>query len=340
MANGDLVLVTGMSGFIAKHIVMALLDAGFRVRGTVRFASKREHMLKAFRQAGADVSRIDTVKADLLQDEGWEQAAAGCRYVLHVASPFPRRAPVDKFGLVDVARSGTLRVLFAAARTGAERVVVTSSVAAVYYGHEARRDTLFGEADFSDVGSASIGSYAVSKTLAERAAWEFAASNGLQLATVNPSVVLGPLLDNEHGTSVDILRMMMRGHLPFVPRIGIGVVDVRDVAEAHIRAMTHPEAAGRRFIVDGGNVTLVEAARVAGEAVPTVRGKLPKGCLPDFAVRVAGRFSTRARQIVPELGRIKHLDVEPARSLLGLSFRCSKEAIRATAESLFQRGLV
>jgi nucleoside-diphosphate-sugar epimerase len=134
--------------------------------------------------------------------------------------------------------------------------------------------------------------------------------------------------------------MMMRGHLPFVPRIGSGVVDVRDVAEAHIRAMTHPEAAGRRFIVDGGNVTLVEAARVAGEAVPTVRGKLPKGCLPDFAVRVAGRFSTRARQIVPELGRIKHLDVEPARSLLGLSFRCSKEAIRATAESLFQRGLV
>ncbi|GGD89723.1 dihydroflavonol-4-reductase [Aureimonas endophytica] len=340
MAEGDLVLLTGISGFIAKHVCVALLQAGYRVRGTVRYSSKREHTLRAFRALGLDQRRFEIVKADLTQDDGWDEAAAGCRCVLHVASPFPRRAPGDKLALADIAKGGTLRVLRAAERAGAERVVLTSSVAAIYYGHENRPDQIFTEADFSNVQSRSISAYALSKTLAETAAWDFSAKAGFDLVTINPSLVLGPLLDDEHGTSVHFVRMMMQGLLPVVPRITLGIVDVRDVAQAHVRALQRLEAAGRRFITSAGPLSFREMAAAIGRAVPQARWRLPKATLPDPVVRLAARVSSEAAQALPELGRIKHLDAGPATNILGVTFLPPEETVAATALSLAEHGLV
>lgn len=340
----DRVLLTGISGFIARHVALRLLQEGFDVRGTVRSAAKADGVREALEKAGGDVSRLEFVEVDLTKDAGWTDAAQGCRYVVHTASPFPASQSRDKFALVPVAKGGTLRVVEAARRAGVDRIVLTSSVVAIYYGHDDRADASFSETDWSNVKSRTISDYAVSKTEAERAAWaavtEAGEGGAPGLAVINPAFVLGPLLGDDIGTSAKIVAMMMKGKLPAVPDVSFGIVDVRDVAEAHLRAMTMPGAAGRRFILSADTLSILGIGRAIAEAEPSVAGKVPKFVLPDAVVKFVALFSSQARRSVPELGRIKTLDTRPARDVLGLTFRPPEQAVAAMAKSLRETGRV
>ena len=339
LPSTDRVLLTGASGFIAQHILLQLLAEGYAVRATVRSAAKAKLVRRNLQGQGADLSRLDFVELDLLDDRGWDAAMVGCRFVIHTASPFPAKLPRERFGLVPTARDGTLRVVDAAIRAGVERLVLTSSVAAIYYGHPDQAGRRFTEADWSNAESPTTSAYALSKTLAEQAAWARVAGTPLQLAVINPSVVLGPLLSEEVSTSTSLIRLMLRGRLPVVPNVSLGLVDVRDVAAAHLSAMTAPEAAGRRFIVSAGTRSLRAMGEVLAAVFPSYRWKLPHAVLPDIAVRVAALISPQAAQIVPELGAPKTLVAEAAAQVLGLSMRPAEDAIIATANSLIERRL-
>ncbi|UIJ73806.1 NAD-dependent epimerase/dehydratase family protein [Aurantimonas sp. HBX-1] len=336
----DTVLLTGISGFIAKHVALRLLERGYRVRGSVRSAGKGAEVRATLAHHGAQLDRLEIVEADLLADAGWAKAAAGCRFVVHTASPFPLTQPRDRFALVPAARQGTLRVIAAANAAGAERLVMTSSIVAVYQGHTGRTDARYGEADWSNIDDPSVGAYAVSKTVAECAAWEVARESGLELAVINPAFVLGPLLDADAGTSATLIAMMMRGRAPLVPDISFGIVDVRDVADAHVAAMERQAAAGRRFILSAGTRSLLEIGRHLAVTDPSLRRRVPRFVLPDSLVRAAALVSPQARLLVPELGRPKDLDAGPARSVLDIVFRQPEAAIAAMAASLKNCGIV
>ena len=337
--DGDRVLVTGASGFIAKHVVLNLLKSGHRVRGTVREPSKGEALRQTMLQYGVPVDRLSIVTADLTRDDGWDGAMSGCRAVVHTASPFPVSQPKDKFGLVPAARDGTIRVCRAAAREGVGRVVLTSSVASVLYGHPPR-GTAFGESDFSNVESPHISPYAVSKTLAEKAAWDLLGKTETELVTINPSLVFGPLLDGVAGTSARIVAMMMNGRVPALPNIRFGVVDVRDVAHAHVEAIDKPAAAGRRFLVSADTVPLREITRILARAYPAYARRLHCWTLPDWTVRAAARVSRQAAMLADELGAARELDTAPARDILGIRFRSVETAAVDLAASLIRFGLV
>ncbi|HEX2018682.1 MAG TPA: aldehyde reductase [Aurantimonas sp.] len=336
----DTILLTGISGFIAKHVALELLGAGYRVRGTVRTPEKAAEVQATLAGQGAPVDRLDIVEADLLAEAGWDSACQGCRFVVHTASPFPMVQPRDRFALVPAARQGTLRVIGAARKAGVERVVMTSSIVAIYQGHEGRADSRYTEADWTNTDSASVGAYAVSKTVAEKAAWEAARDAGLELAVINPAFVLGPLLDADIGTSATLVAMMMRGRLPIVPNVSFGIVDVRDVARAHLAAMVTEGAAGHRFILSAGTRSLMEIGRHLVDADPSLRRRVPRFVLPDIAVRAAARVSAQAKLVVPELGRAKEMVSDPARDSLAIVFRPPEEAIAATARSLRALGIV
>ena len=332
----QIVLLTGASGFIAKHIALQLLQAGYPVRGTVRSSQKGDKLRATLSKAGADVSRLEIVIADLTRDEGWDEAAAGCEFICHTASPFPSRQSKDKWALVPIARDGALRVIGAAGKAGVKRLVMTSSVVAIYYGHGRDHGPVYDESDWSNVEASDISDYAVSKTLAERAAWEESARLGLDMVAINPSLVAGPFLDEDTGTSVRLISMMMRGKLPVVPDISFGVVDVRDVAAAHVAALTAEGAVGRRFIVTAGSLTMLEIGQAIAAAVPASARKVPRFALPDFVVRAAAFFAPEARAAVPELGRRKQLVTDAAKTVLGFAPDDPRKAVAETATSLSQ----
>jgi len=336
MTDHTRVLVTGASGFIAKHIVLGLVEKGFRVRGTVRSTHKAAEVRGVLREAGADEAAFEPCVADLSRDEGWDEAVRDCRFVLHTASPFPATQPKEKFGLVSLARGGTLRVVEAAKRAGVERIVLTSSVAAVGYGHGGRGLQRYDATTFSNVASPDISPYAVSKTEAERAAWDAVSGSATSLVSINPALVLGPLLDGTLGTSATLVSLMMRGRLPAMPDLGFGIVDVRDVAEAHIRAMGTPAADGQRFLLSAGNMRLLELAEVLRQVYPDRASRLPRFRIPTQLIRVAAMVSSQARMLWAEVGSEKIYDSGQAGRVLGLTFRPPEEAVLALAETLIR----
>jgi nucleoside-diphosphate-sugar epimerase len=339
----ELVLVTGGSGFIGAHCILQLLNAGYRVRTTVR-SLKREADVRAMLRVGgaAPGESLSFVAADLMSDAGWPEAAAGCRYVLHVASPFPMNIPKHEDDLIVPAREGALRVLRAAREAGVKRVVLTSSFAAIGYGH-APQETPFNETDWTDVNGKDVSAYAKSKTLAERAAWDFIAKegDGLELSVVNPVGVFGPALGADYSTSIAIVERMMNGAVPGLPRIAFGIVDVRDVADLHLRAMVEPAAKGERFLAVAGEfVSLLSMAKILKERLGAAAKRVPIRQLPDWLMRVAVVFDPSLKLVVPELGKTKNASNAKAKSVLGWTPRSNEEAIVATAESLVRLGLL
>lgn len=347
--SGELVLVTGGSGFLGSHAIVALLDAGYRVRTTVRSLS-READVRAMVALGRGAQDGDTatsgeltvVAADLLGDAGWPEAVADCDYVLHMASPFPVAEPKDADELIRPAREGALRVLAAARDAGVKRVVLTSSFAAVGYSPK-QGDGPYTEDDWTDAGTPGLSAYVRSKTLAERAAWDFVRTQGgtLELAVVNPVGILGPVLAADYSSSIRLLDTLLTGQLPAVPNISFSLVDVRDVVDLHLRAMTNPAAAGERFLaVSGSAMSMPEIARMLRAELPEVSRRVPRATLPDWLLRFGGLFSPMIRGLTSQLGRPKEASNAKALELLGWMPRPNREAIEATIESLDRLGLL
>lgn len=337
------VLVTGGSGFIGSHAILQLLAAGYRVRTTVRSLSREGDVRAMLRTGGAEhAEQLTFVAADLMSDGGWPAAVSGCEYVLHIASPFPSNVPKDENELIVPAREGALRVLQAARDAGVKRVVLTSSFAAIGYGQPPRAAP-FTEEDWTDPTKPDVMPYTKSKTLAERAAWDFVEREGagLELAVVNPVGVFGPVLGPDYATSILLVQKLMDGALPGVPRMSFGVVDVRDVADLHLRAMTHPAAKGERFLAVAGDFLWIrEIARILKERLGDAAKRVPTRQLPDWLVKVARFKDPAVNQIIPELGKWKNATSEKAQRVLGWSPRSREDSVVATAESLVRLGLL
>ena len=336
------VLVTGGSGFVGSHTILQLLSAGHQVRTTVRSLKREADVRTMLKQGGAEPGdRLSFVAADLENDAGWPIAVSGCEYVLHVASPFPQNVPKHEDELIIPAREGTLRVLRASRDAGVKRVVLTSSFAAIGYGHKPQ-EAPFNETNWTDANGDDVRPYVKSKTLAERAAWDFIVKEGgLELSVVNPVGVFGPVLGADYATSILLVQRLMDGAVPGCPQLYLGVVDVRDVADLHIRAMTHPAAKGERFLAVAGDfVSMLDIAKVLKSRMGASAKKVPTRQLPNWLVRLAALRDPAVKQILPELGKMKNATNEKARRLLGWAPRSIEESIVATAESLVRLGLL
>jgi nucleoside-diphosphate-sugar epimerase len=337
------VLVTGGSGFVGSYTILQLLAAGHSVRTTVRSLKREGDVRAMLKTAGIEPGdRLSFVAADLEADAGWPEAVAGCEYVQHVASPFPVGVPKDENELIAPAREGTLRLLRAAHAAGVRRVVLTSSFAAIGYGHEPQRAP-FDETSWTDPTADGVSPYVKSKTLAERAAWDFVATapDGPELSVINPVGVFGPVLGPDYSTSILLVQRMMDGAMPGCPRLSFGIVDVRDVADLHVTAMTHPAAKGERFLaISGDFASIFEMAKMLKAGVGPAAKRVPTRQLPDLLVRLAALLDPSVRQILPELGKPKNATGAKAKRLLGWSPRSREEAIVATAESLIRLGLL
>lgn len=339
---GDRVLLTGISGFLGGHVALQLLAAGYQVRGSLRDLRKADKVKATLARHGADLSRLEFVALDLMSDTGWTEAMADVRYLQHVASPFVISMPKDKMDLIRPAVEGTRRALEAAFASGVELVVLTSSLAAIMYGHDKGRTAPFTPDDWTDLNGRGITAYVESKLLAERKAWEIADLKGRRqdLAVVNPGAILGPLLDEDPGTSALLIKRMLDGSMPATPDFYFGVIDVRDVAAVHIAAMTDASAGGRRFPTSGSAMSLTEMVNVLREGLPDYRGKMPKFRAPSLLVRLIALWDKDLRDNMGELGVIKRVDASATQALLGRPFIPEREAILETANGLIQHKLV
>jgi nucleoside-diphosphate-sugar epimerase len=338
------VLVTGGTGFVGAHCLVQLLAAGHETRTTVRDLAREVDVRAMLRQGGAgDVGeRLTLVRADLTADAGWAEAVAGCDYVLHVASPFPSTVPKDANDLIVPARDGALRVLRAARDARVKRVVLTSSFAAIGYGFKGRTTT-FTEEDWTNLDDPSVQPYQRSKTIAERAAWDFIAreGGGLELAVVNPVGIFGPALGSHYSTSILLVKRLLDGSVPGCPDLWFGAVDVRDVAELHLKAMTDPAARGERFLATAEDfVSIRQIALILKTEAGDAGHKVPTRSVPNWLMRLVGLFDAEVRGIVPELGTRKNGSNAKARRLLGWAPRTPREAVLATARSLLELGLL
>jgi nucleoside-diphosphate-sugar epimerase len=330
----ETVLVTGGTGFVAGWCIVELLRRGHAVRTTVRSLPHAPAVRAAIASAAGSSERLTFVAADLTRDEGWDAAVAGCEFVLHVASPLGGDAPRDPDALVAPARDGTLRVLRAATKAGVQRVVMTSAAAAAR--PPLGSDRISDETVWADAGDPRFDAYRRSKVLAERAAWAFVAGSAgpTTLTTILPGAVFGPVLTKEKLGSVQIIQRLLDGRPAGIPRLGFTVVDVRDLAELHVRAMTSPEAAGQRFLAAGDFVWMSEIAAALRAKLGDRAGQVPTRDLPDFVVRLLSLFVPQLRMLTPDLGRRNPLTSEKARRVLGFSPRPATTTVVDCAESL------
>src|SRR5215208_6254887 len=311
-------MVTGANGFIGLHTVLHFLQRGYNLCATVRSQEQGERVRRTLAKH-VETDKLQFFSADLTTDQGWDQAVSGCDYVLHLASPFPTEAPKDENELIIPAREGTLRVLRAAQKAGVKRVVLVSSIAAVTGGHE-RENRAFNESDWTDTSKTGY-AYAKSKTLAEQAAWEFIRSaenrNGMELVSVNPSNVFGPVLDNRHHTSTEWFGTLLRREIPGLTRTQLNLVDVRDLVDMIEKAVIIPDAAGKRFLANGASIPLQEFALILDRNFARRGYRVPTRVLPDWLVRFFATFIPKTRPVVDTLGWTHSLSTEQARSVLG-----------------------
>lgn len=332
------VLVTGATGYIAKHLVRRLLDRGYTVVGTARSGDRDAEMRAALGPALSDPSALDrysTVPLDLGKDEGWDTAMSGIDVLMHTASPFPITQPRNPEDLVRPAVDGTRRAFRAARAAGIGSVVMTSSSVAVMEGPQEKE--VYSETDWTDPEMPGLSAYAMSKTLAEKAAWQFVTSEAaeMRLAVINPTLVLGAPLDGNFGTSVQVIERLLVGKDPLLPRLGFACCDVGDVAEAHIRAMEIPEAADRRHIIYDRFMWFQDFSTVIRQAVPDARPA--RRVAPDILMRFLGIFDPAIRGILPQLGKVKRADNACMRDILGMTPRDTRDSVAETARWLAAR---
>lgn len=337
------VLVTGGTGFLGLWCIAALLDRGHEVRTTVRDVAREDAVRRSLQLAGAEPGdRLGVVAADLTREDGWADAVAGCRYVLHVASPFPPAQPKDPDELIVPAREGARRVLRASLEAGVERVVLTSSVAAVRAAADAPAGRPLTEDDWTDGDDTSLTPYVRSKALAERAAWDLVREAGAddRLATVNPGLIVGPVLSDDFSYSIQLIERLLSGSVPAMPKLGFTYVDARDVADLHVRAMTQPEAGGERFLATDRFLWTRETAAILRERLGDEARKVPTRVAPNVLVRMMGLFDPAIRTITGDLGQRTEYTSAKARTMLGWAPRPVEDAIEDTARSLIERGVV
>lgn len=331
------VLVTGGTGFLAAHTIAALLVAGHDVRTTVRSMDRRADVEQMLGTAGAPgLDRVSYAIADLLSDDGWTAAVKGMEYVLHIASPFPGARPRDENELIVPARDGSLRVLRAARGAGVKRVVMTSSFAAIGYGR-VPGDHVFTEQDWTDLNGPGVAPYIKSKTIAERAAWNYIEQEGgaLELSVVNPVGIFGPILGPDYSSSIKIIAAMLEGGMRVAPPVWTQVVDVRDVADAHVRAMTSPAAAGQRFIATAGEpLSFLQIAQVLRSRLGAAAAKAPTRAVQGWLVKALAPVIPRMRELAPQVNIIRRASNAKTRDVLGWQPRTPQETVVASAQSL------
>jgi len=332
------VFVSGGSGYIAGFLIRQLIAEGWMVHTTIRNLA-REAEVRA--SLGVDNSRLKFFAADLMSDDGWAEAMAGCSHVAHVASPLPADKPSHEDELIVPAREGALRALRAAKAAGIRRFVMTSSMAAIAYGHGEGK-SVFTEADWTDPTSPDAYPYVRSKTIAERAARDWVAAEGgdMEFVTVNPSLVLGPLQSGDFSTSLEAIKKLLEGSMPGMPNLGFGIVDVRDVADMHVRCLTAPNLAGERFICSGPFLMLDEVAAILRAGLGPQARKVPRLKLPNWLVRIAARFDPVIGQVIGELGKRRESPANHAREVLGWVPRPAEESVLDTARDMIRLGIV
>ncbi|WP_404366194.1 SDR family oxidoreductase [Sphingomonas sp. MMS24-J45] len=332
------VLVSGGSGYIAGFLIRQLIAEGWQVHTTIRSLSREAEVRRTL---AVDNTRLHFFAADLLNDAGWGEAMAGCSHVAHVASPLPAGAVAHDDDLIVPAREGALRALRFAKAAGVKRFVMTSSVAAIAYGHGAKSAT-FTEQDWTDVNGPQVHAYAKSKTLAERAARDWVAAEGAEMVycTVNPAAVLGPVLGPDFSASIEVVKRLISGSLPGLPDFGFGVVDVRDVADLHVRALTAEGMAGERFIACGPFLMMADVAAVLRERLGAEARKVPTRKLPDLLLRLVSVFDPAVRMVTGELGKRRITPSDHAREMLGWVPRPAADTIVDTARSLIDQRIV
>ncbi|MCF6404836.1 aldehyde reductase [Chitinophaga filiformis] len=341
MNESDQVLVTGGSGFIASNCIAELLRKGYRVKTSLRSLNRIPEVKQMLSVAGiTNFELLSFVQADLSDEAAWRGAAEGCRYVIHPASPTPNFIAKHEDEYIVPAVNGVLYVLRAARAAGVKRVVLTSAFGAICYG--TNKKTPYTEEDWTDL-SKDIPAYQKSKTLSEKAAWDYVngEGKGLELATVNPVGVLGPVLGADYSHSIGFIHQMLNGQLKGVPKIKSVYVDVRDVADLHIKAMTHAEANGQRFLATSGqSISLLDIANILRDEFGNKAAKVPQKEIASWILRIVGLFNPKIKLIVPHLGMVKDASHEKATRMLNWQPRSNKEAVKATAESLIRLGLV
>lgn len=333
------VLVTGGTGYIAGELIAQLLAKGYLVHTTVRNAARSAPVLRVRWPDAGD--RLRVFQADLVSDAGWAEANAGCTMVAHVASPIPATAPKDEMELIGPAREGTLRALRFARDAGVQRFVQTSSTAAIAYGH-GRGTYTFTEADWTDIDHPDAYPYVKSKTIAERAARAWVADEGgaLEFVSVNPGMVLGPVASSDFSASVELVKQLLDGSMPMAPDLGFPIVDVRDIADLHLRALETPGLAGERFLGAGPFLKALEVAAILRERLGTRARKAPTRAMPDWLVSALALVNAEVRGIRGELGKVRNIDSSHARERLGWTMRPVADTIADTGESLIEHGVV
>ena len=338
MAQQNLALITGVSGFIAKHVALRFLAAGWAVRGTLRSLDRADEVRQALAPhlTAAALANLSFAKADLTSDDGWASAAAGVQVLVHMASPFPMAQPKDPSELITPAVQGTQRALRFAYAAGVRRAVVTSSIVAVF---DENKRGVQDESDWCDLKAKGTTAYAMSKTLAEKAAWDFVTSApDLALTCINPGLVLGEPLDGHVGTSMDLVKRLLRGRDPMVPMLGFECVDVRDVAEMHLRAAEQPDTAGKRYLAAAGTMTMPDMARLLKAAHPQRR--IPTKIAPMFLLRVLALFDPAVKGVLPMVGQVPKVSNARAKAEMGMQFTAPADALRASADWLLTHGQV
>jgi len=343
MTKTKTIFLTGASGFIGKHIVLQLLQAGYNVRGSVRSDAKADEVCAAMKvhlKDSTDLNeRLSFVHLDLTSDAGWNEALDGVDALVHTASPFPLTEPKDEDDLIRPAVDGSLRALKAAKAAGVKRVVLTSSVAAIYAQKPIPQKATYTEENWTDLDSPAASAYIKSKTLAERAAWEFVAENPeMALTTINPCLVLGPALDCKIGSSLEVVQRILRGKDPAVPAILFEIVDVRNIAAMHVAALSNPESKGKRFIGSSGGMWFRDIGRHIKSLHPDM--KIATRQAPNWFVRLYALVDPTVRMALPLLGKHIVTDNSRARSILGVDFISAEDSVAASAEFLIENDLV